>query len=367
MTRYTATKGFAHDTPSVTGILLVNLGSPDAPTRAAVKRYLGEFLWDPRVVETPRWLWWLILRLFILNFRPARSARNYQKIWTDSGSPLVAGSTRLAKALADRLTGRHGDAVRIESAMRYGNPSIPDRLGALREAGARRLLVLPLYPQYSATTTASVFDAVADELKQWRWLPELRLVNGYPDDPAYTGALASSIETHWRTHERGERLIFSFHGIPQRYFSKGDPYHCQCHKTARLVAETLKLEPGQWQVAFQSRFGREPWLAPYTDHVLGALAAEGVFSVDVVCPGFSMDCLETLEEIDMQNREIFLCAGGREFHYIPALNDSTEHVDALERIIDGHICSWLDAGDAKLRRRATDLTRERAIAMGAER
>ncbi|MEA3412570.1 MAG: ferrochelatase [Pseudomonadota bacterium] len=370
MTRDISQPDFAHDRLAVTGVLLVNLGSPDAPTRSAVRRYLEEFLWDPRVVEAPRWLWWLVLRLIILNIRPGRSARNYRKIWTESGAPLVAISSRLADALKDRLADSYGEGVRVALAMRYGNPSVRAGLETLRNAGARRILVLPLYPQYSATTTASVFDAVADELKHWRWLPEVRFVNGYADDPEYIRALAGSIEAHWRQHERAARLLFSFHGIPKRYFRNGDPYHCQCQKTARLVAEALGLEPGQWQVAFQSRFGREEWLTPYMDHVLGGLPGKGIASVDVVCPGFSIDCLETLEEIDMQNREIFLSAGGQRFHYIAALNDSADHVTALGSLVDRHIGGWPKAGtgyDRDQQHRLARLSRERAIAMGADR
>jgi ferrochelatase len=283
---------FSHDQPARAGILLANLGTPDAPTPGAVRRYLAEFLWDPRVVELPRPLWWLILHGIILRVRPARSARKYQKIWTADGSPLLAISQRQATAVAATLAERYPGPIQVAVGMRYGNPSIATALAELRAAGVRRLLILPLYPQYSAATVASTFDAVAAELRAWRWLPELRFITQYHDDPGYLDALTAHLRAA-RADQPGERLLFSFHGLPKRNLLAGDPYYCQCHKTARLVAERLDLQPGQWAVAFQSRFGRAESLQPYANMLLADWAKAGVKSVDVACPGFAADCLET--------------------------------------------------------------------------
>ena len=330
---------FAHDQPACTGILLTNLGTPDAPTPSALRRYLAEFLWDRRVVELPRPLWWLILHGVILCTRPARSARKYQAIWTAEGSPLLAISRRQAAALAATLTERTPGPVRVALGMRYGNPSIAAALAELRAAGAQRLLVLPLYPQYSAATTASTFDAIAAALRTWRWLPELRFITQYHDDSAYLDALAAHLRAA-RAEQPGERLLFSFHGLPKRNLLAGDPYHCQCHKTARRVAERLGMKPEQWAVAFQSRFGRAEWLQPYTNVLLADWAKAGVKSVDVACPGFAADCLETLEEIALENRQTFLNAGGERYRYLPALNDAPEHIAALAGVIEQHAAGW---------------------------
>lgn len=363
----TAPPPFAHDQAACTGVLLANLGTPDAPTPAALRRYLAEFLWDRRVVEIPRLPWWLILHGIILRVRPARSARKYRAIWTPEGSPLLAISRRQAAALAAALADRHPGAIRVALGMRYGNPSIAAALAELRAAGARRLLVLPLYPQYSATTTASTFDAIAAELRAWRWLPELRFVAHYHDDPGYLDALAASVRAA-RAERPGERLLFSFHGLPKRNLLAGDPYHCQCHKTARLVAERLGLQAAQWAVAFQSRFGRAEWLQPYTGALLADWAKAGVKTVDVVCPGFAADCLETLEEIAIENRQVFLAAGGERYRYIPALNDAPTHIGALVDLIGRHATGWpefdaaLDPSAVAAERAAC---RDRASAMGA--
>ncbi len=360
---------YQHGSKEKLGILLVNLGSPDAPTASAVRRYLAEFLSDPRVVEFPRLPWWLILHGIILRIRPRRSARAYKKIWGLDGSPLIAICKRQAQAVEKKIQERFRGNVLVDLAMRYGNPSIKSGLEALRLAGARRFLVLPLYPQYSATTTASVFDEVTSVLQTWRWLPDLRFINHYHDHPMYIDALANSISEHWVNNSRADKLLFSFHGIPQRYFDKGDPYFCHCQKTARLVAEKLQLEDDQWMIVFQSRFGREPWLQPYCDKTLEQLPADGVHSVDVICPGFSADCLETLEEIDIQNREIFLNAGGSRYSYIPALNDSAEHIDVICEVLTAHMFGWpetmpnWDAGERALEEKHS---RERALAMGAK-
>ncbi len=335
---YTSQSSFEHEQDMPVGILLTNLGTPDAPDRASLRRYLKEFLSDPRVVEQPRWLWWPILHGIILNIRPARSAAAYRSIWTDDGSPLMVHSLAQLAGFRKRL----GEGVRVELAMRYGRPSIAEGLRALREQGCRRLLILPLYPQYSATTSGSTFDAVADELKRWRRVPGLRFVDSYHDHPGYIAALAASVREHWQNHGRAERLLMSFHGIPERYFRNGDPYPCLCRVTARLLAESLDLGEDDWQVSFQSRFGREPWVKPYTDETLRSWAKEGVRRVDVICPGFSADCLETLEEIAVENRDVFIEAGGTELRYIPALNGRTDHVQALSDIALGHLTGWVD-------------------------
>lgn len=333
-------KKFCHDQADRTGVLLVNLGTPDAPDRASVRRYLKEFLWDPRVVEGSRLAWWLVLNLIILNTRPSRSAKAYRKIWTRQGSPLLNISLQQHSALQKILSDQQGDDIRVTLAMRYGSPSIGDGLDQLREAGARRVLVLPLYPQYSATTTASIFDEVTNQLRKWRWLPELRFINHYHDEPAYITALAESVDRWRREHAEAEHLLLSFHGIPQEYFDKGDPYFCECQKSGRLLAEALGLQSDQWTLSFQSRLGPRQWLQPYTDKTLEKLAQRGVKSVQVICPGFSADCLETLEEIAMENREVFLAAGGERYEYIPCLNDQPAHIGMLAGLVKRHIEGW---------------------------
>jgi ferrochelatase len=340
MAKFTGNPDYQHDSRPCLGVLLTNLGTPDAPTPAAVRRYLAEFLSDPRVIEVPRLLWWFILHGFILRTRPKHSAKIYQSIWTNEGSPLLSFSGKLATAIQQELGQRVAGPVRVELAMRYGNPSIKSGLEKLRQANAQRLLVLPLYPQYSATTTASTFDAVADVLKKWRWLPELRTITHYHDDQNYINALADSIRAHWQQRGRAEKLLFSFHGIPRHYFEAGDPYHCECHKTARLVATTLGLNEAEWLVTFQSRFGPREWLQPYTDAALKEQAGKGIKKVNVVCPGFPADCLETLEEINIQYRALFLGCGGKTFDYIPALNDRATHVQVLANLILRHCQGW---------------------------
>ena len=360
MTHYLGNADYTHGTASTTGVLLTNLGTPDAPTPSALRRYLGEFLADPRVVELPRWLWWLVLHGVILRIRPPRSARAYQQIWTEQGSPLLVFSEALAAALTDTIHDRLDPSVQVVLGMRYGQPSLPAALDRLRQAQVQRLLVLPLYPQYSATTTASTFDALSAELRRWRRLPELRFIQHYHDFNPYISAMAEHIREHWHNHGRGQKLLLSFHGLPKRYLFNGDPYHCECYKTARLLATELHLQDHEWQVTFQSRFGREPWLQPYTDHVLQALPAENLHKVDVFCPGFAVDCLETLEEIALQNRDIFLTAGGQKFQYIPALNATDGHITALTELIVRHCQGWVHTSDS------TELTRDRALALGAQ-
>lgn len=362
--RYIGQDDYIHGTPERTGVLLVNLGTPDAPTPSAVRRYLKQFLSDPRVIESPRILWWFVLRVILL-IRPKRSAHAYRKVWREDGSPLLHFSLAQADALRSELGARCPGPVSVVLGMRYGNPSIPAALEALRRENVRRLLVLPLYPQYSATTTASTFDAVADELKKTRWLPELRFVNHYHDQEGYLRALASSIREHWQVNGRGEKLLFSFHGLPRRYLLAGDPYHCECHKTARLVAEMLDLKSDAWRVTFQSRVGREEWLKPYTDVTVASLACDGVRTLDVVCPGFSADCLETLEEIAMQNADIFRANGGAALRYIPALNDRDDHIRFLADLAMTHLNGWPEASPGWSKHKARE-NAERASLLAAK-
>jgi ferrochelatase len=367
MPDYLGSEGFHHGTQEKLGVLLANLGTPDAPETGALRRYLAEFLWDPRVVEVPRPLWWLILHGVILRIRPRRSAEAYRQVWTPEGSPLLTWSRRQAEGLSARLEKVLPGPAQVVVGMRYGNPSIPSALEELRAANCRRILVLPMYPQYSASTTGSTFDAVAATLGRWRWVPDLRFINHYHDEPGYIRALAASLRDHWETQGRGEKLLMSFHGVPRRYLLSGDPYHCQCHKTARLVAEELGLAEGQWAITFQSRFGREEWLKPYTDETVRSLGAEGLKSLDVVCPGFAADCLETLEEIAQQNAEFFHEAGGEKLTYVPALNARDDHLDFLADLVVRNLGGWpeADAGwSAEARARESGASRERALALG---
>ncbi len=330
-------------------VLLVNLGTPTAPTAAAVRPYLAEFLGDARVIDYRRWQWWLILHGVILRTRPARSARAYAKIWSAQGSPLRFYSEALAAALQVELNRQVPGAMRVELAMRYGEPAVVSTIARLQREGVRRLLVLPLYPQYSATSSGSVIDAVADALKLLRWPPELRMINDYHDDPGHIEALASSIESWWSANGRGDRLLLSFHGIPERYARLGDPYPDQCLTTARLLRERLQLSDNELVISFQSRVGRERWMHPYTDETVRELASQGVASLDVACPGFAVDCLETLEEIAMQNRDFFLAAGGSTLRYIPALNASAGQVCSLGALVMRHMQGWPELPSAAAR------------------
>ncbi len=321
------------------GILLVNLGTPDSPETGDVRRYLAQFLSDPRVVEAPRLLWKIILHGIILRTRPQRSAQAYRKIWTETGSPLLHISRLQAAGLQAELDTRSAGLFQVVPVMRYGNPSVASGLERLRQANARRVVILPLYPQYSATTTASSFDAVTETLRRWRWIPELHLINHYHDNPAYIEALADSVRRFWSREGEPERLLISFHGIPKEYSDKGDPYPEQCRTTGRLLAEKLGLEKTRWTSSFQSRFGRKEWVQPYTDETLRHWGEEGAGAVHVICPGFAADCLETLEEIAVENRDRFLNAGGGEFRYIPALNDDPAHIKALADLVLGTVRS----------------------------
>lgn len=315
------------------GVLLTNLGTPDAPTTAALRRYLAEFLWDPRVVDVPRPLWWLILHGVILRVRPSRSARAYQGVWSEGGSPLLVIGREQQCMLQQQLDRIAPERYRVELAMRYGNPSIAAALESFQREGISRVITLPLYPQNSCSTTASTLDAIGAALKKTRNIPHLSFIADYHDDSRYIQALAESVREHREGRPPAEKLLISFHGTPQRFREDGDPYYAQCRTTAERLAAELGLEEGQWLLTFQSRFGREPWLQPYTDKTLEKLARDGVKSVEVICPGFSADCLETLEEIDVENREIFMHAGGEAFFYIPALNAREDHVAMMAGLI----------------------------------
>jgi ferrochelatase len=358
-----------HDRLAKLGVLIVNLGTPAAPTPAAVRRYLAEFLSDRRVVEIPPAIWQPILHGVVLTTRPSASAKKYEKIWTKDGSPLAIHSVRQRSLLMGMLGQRMkrenlpADHAQVELAMRYGEPSIPSAIDRLRAAGATKLLVLPLYPQYSSSTTATVLDVVAAHLAKVRRAPALRFVDAFHDDAGYVKALAQNVNDYWMKHGRPERLVMSFHGVPSRTLELGDPYHCQCHVTARLLAQELGLDSGQWAIAFQSRFGRAEWLKPYTSETLATLGAAKVRRVDVVCPGFVSDCLETLEEIGIEGRAIFERAGGGEFHAIPCLNEHPRWIAALADLAWRNLAGWLaPVPDARER----ELTLARAKALGAK-
>lgn len=333
---------YDHAAPSPIGILLTNVGSPAAPTRAALRPYLSQFLGDERVIEYPPWLWQPLLHGVILNTRPGRSAKLYERVWTAEGSPLWATLQRQAAAVQTLLSEQLPAPAMVVPAVRYGEPSIAAGLRRLAEANARHVLVFPLFPQYSATTTATTLDAVFDELKTWRWMPELRTINHYHDHPGYIGALVNTIREQWAERGRPDRLLMSFHGIPRDYILKGDPYFCECQKTARLLAEALALAPEMYAITFQSRFGPTEWLQPYTEQTLIEWGKAGLRHVDALCPGFSADCLETTDEVGHEGKQAFQEAGGGAFNYIPALNDRPDHIAALASIITTHLAGWLE-------------------------
>jgi len=330
---------YTHGTIAQTAVVLVNLGTPEAATASAVRRYLKQFLSDHRVVEIPRAVWWFILNLIILPFRSRRSAEKYALIWSPQGSPLKVNTERQAKLLGKLLQAR-GHRVEVTYAMRYGQPALPRVLDELKAQGCERILILPAYPQYSGTTTASIFDAIFQHFSQVRNIPELRLIKHYHDHEAYIQALASSVQAHWDAQGRADKLVMSFHGVPKRTLSLGDPYHCECYKTARLLAAALGLSESDYVVTFQSRFGKAEWLQPYTAPTLQALAQQGVARVDVMCPGFTSDCLETLEEIALEAKAQFLQAGGQEFRFIACLNDAPVWGQGMVEIVEQHLHGW---------------------------
>lgn len=319
----------------ITGVLINNLGTPASPGTGDVRAFLKQFLSDPRVVRLPRPVWWFILNVILLNIRPKRSAEAYREIWTDQGSPLLVISQSQVERLQSWAQSGFPN-VRIELGMRYGEPSIEQGLNKLRQAGASRYLIMPMYPQYSSTTTASTKDEALRVFESWQSIPEFRFVCHYFDQPEYIGALSRSVEEYWRKNERSDKLLMSFHGIPEQYSQQGDPYREHCESTARLLASSLELDPDQWQLSFQSRLGPKKWLEPYTDHTLRELAGQGIESVDVICPGFSVDCLETLEEIAIRNKQLFLDSGGRAYNYIPCLNDTPQHIEMIGHLIKNH-------------------------------
>ncbi|MDP4535839.1 ferrochelatase [Alkalimonas collagenimarina] len=351
--RYKNSSFFTHQQQDKIGVLITNLGTPDAPTPKALRRYLAEFLADPRVVEVPRLLWFLILHGVILRIRPRRSAKAYATVFTEEGSPLLFHTKKQCIAIRQQLASKGYQNVEVDFAMRYGNPSIHSVLDKLFAQGVRKLVVLPLYPQYSASTSASTFDAIAKDFTTRRWLPDFRFISHYHDFPLYITAAAEQIKQYWQQHGKPKKLLFSYHGIPKRYLMNGDPYHCECYKTSRLIAEQLGLEKDEYLTCFQSRFGREEWLKPYTDETLKSMPDQGIDDVHVFCPGFSADCLETIEEIAEENKEYFLEAGGQNYHYIPALNDSNHHIEALSTLIEQNLQHWHCHADPHRDERAT--------------
>ena len=347
MGRYLASKDYGQMQEQKLGVLLVNLGTPTAPTAGALRVYLRQFLSDPRVIETPRLLWWFILNFIILPRRSPRSAAAYKQVWSKEGSPLLV-HCRSQQHKLQRLLHSADPPIMVELGMSYGIPSIPQALSSLKERGMTHLLVLPLYPQYAGSTVGSVFAAVARSLSSWRWVPHLRIIHSYYDAPLFIKQLASSVIAFQRRQGKPQQLIFSFHGTPLSSRLAGDPYYYQCHKTARLVAEKLHLQETEYKICFQSRFGKEEWLQPYTDKTLEALPSAGVENVQVICPGFSSDCLETIEEIGAENRDIFIKAGGRRFGYIPCLNDSQGHISFLAYLVRRNIAGWVERRKERL-------------------
>ena len=324
------------------GILISNLGTPDAPTPTALRKYLAEFLSDPYVIDKPRWLWWFILHGIILRTRPRRAAKSYQKIWTSEGSPLLAISKNQVRSLQTKLEPRFNYPVKVALAMRYGSPSIQDGINELKEFGATQLIVLPLYPQYSRTTTKSTFVEIESRLEGSPLKSNINSINNYHEEADYIKTMTESINAYWMKNGKSQHLIFSFHGLPQRYADNGDPYPEQCQHTAALVAEQLELDSNEWQLTFQSRFGPEPWLQPYTDKTLIKLAEKGIKSVDIITPGFAADCLETLEEIAIENKDLFLNAGGDTYNYIPCLNEAPGHIEMMANLITHHYQAWIE-------------------------
>ena len=339
--KYEGEKNYKHGSKERLGILITNLGTPDRPNKKAVKIYLKEFLSDPRVIEIPKLIWQIILRGIILNVRPRKVAKLYKSIWSKNGGPLLVMLKKQKKGIQKNLKQKRKD-VKIEIAMRYGNPSIEKGLINLKRLGCRKILILPLYPQYCAATIGSTFDKVTEILRKWRWIPEIRFVNGYFDDPFYIDCLVKSIKKSWKKKGRAQKIIFSYHGVPKKYLLKGDPYYCFCQKTTRLVVEKMKLKKNDYITTFQSRFGPQEWLTPYTDKTLKKLPKKNIKSVDIISPGFSSDCLETLEELEVENKVNFLSSGGEKFNYINCLNDDPQHLKMLSFLVQKHTKGWVE-------------------------
>jgi len=362
---YPSEPPYSHGTIPKVGVLLLNLGTPAAPTGAALRPYLKQFLSDPRVIEIPRLVWWPILNLIILNTRPNKSAKKYAQIWTEEGSPLLVHTQRQTKMLQGYLGERTRTPMVVDFAMRYGSPSVESVIDKLKAQGCDRILAIPLYPQYAASSTASALDAVFAALEKSRNMPALRSIKHYHDHPGYIAALAQNVNDYWMKNGRPDKLVMSFHGVPRFSLDKGDPYHCECQKTGRLLAEQLGLKPEQFLLTFQSRFGRAEWLKPYTQATLEELGKQGTQRVDVICPGFVADCLETLEEIAMECRAAFLANGGKTFNYIPCLNEHPDWIRALTDIALANLQGWLNDDPAQLQQ-AAELSRTRAVGLGAK-
>ena len=327
--KFKGEQNFQHENEQKKGVLIAYLGTPDSPDVLSVRRYLKEFLSDPRIIEVPKIIWWFVLNIFILNFRSFNSARLYKSIWTDGGSPLLVNCIKIKEKVQKSLPSNYQVAL----GMRYGNPSIKSALNELKEANCRDIEVITLFPHYSATTVGSIFDAVSTEIKSWRWVPSVKFLNSYHDNPLLIEILSKRIKKSFESQGKPDKLVFSYHSIPKKYFDSGDPYHCLCQKTSRLIAEKLSLDEKDYMTAFQSRFGPSEWLKPYTSETMKSLPKEGIKSVQVVSPGFGVDNLETLQEIDIENKEYFEDAGGENFHYIPCLNDDDDHVEFLISLI----------------------------------
>ena len=327
--KFKGEQNFQHESEQKKGVLIAYLGTPDSPDVLSVRRYLKEFLSDPRIIEVPKIIWWFVLNIFILNFRSFNSARLYKSIWTEGGSPLLVNCIKIKEKVQKSLPSNYQVAL----GMRYGNPSIKSALNELKEANCRDIEVITLFPHYSATTVGSIFDAVSTEIKSWRWVPSVKFLNSYHDNPLLIEILSERIKKSFDSQGKPDKLVFSYHSIPKKYFDSGDPYHCLCQKTSRLIAEKLSLEEKDYITAFQSRFGPSEWLKPYTSETMKSLPKEGIKSVQVVSPGFGVDNLETLQEIDIENKEYFEDAGGENFHYIPCLNDDDDHVEFLISLI----------------------------------
>ncbi len=356
---------FSHDQRSKIGVLLVNLGTPTAPTPKAIRPYLRQFLSDPRVVEIPKAIWWVILNAFILPFRPKKTAAKYASVWMSEGSPLKVWTMKQAKLLKGWLGEQGHQEVLVDYAMRYGQPSIAAQMDKLKAAGCEKLLILPLYPQYSASTSATVIDEVGRVLATYRNQPAIRSVRSFHDDEGYIKALAGRVREYWQAKGRGDHLLMSFHGVPRYTLDKGDPYHCYCRKTGRLLAEELDLAESEYTVAFQSRFGKAEWLQPYVAATLKNLAKANTGRLDVICPGFVADCLETLEEIAIEGKQDYLQAGGKDYHFIPCLNDSPLWIDALTALTKKELSGWLLTDNTAIDN-TQQCTLSRAQALGAQ-
>jgi ferrochelatase len=367
MSFYLPEPSYTHGQAARIGVLLINLGTPEAPTARALRPYLKEFLWDRRVVEIPRPIWWLILNGIILNTRPKKSAAKYASIWRPEGSPLKYFTARQAELLGETLKQRLAMPLVVDYAMRYGQPSVAAKIQAMKAQGVDRILLLPLYPQYAASSTGSALDAAWQSLLHQRNPPEIRAVKHFHAYPGYITALKNSVQTYWAEHGQPDVLVMSFHGIPRRSLDLGDPYHCECHRSGRLLAEALQLAPEQYRVTFQSRFGRAEWLQPYTAATLEKLGHDKTRRIDVICPGFLADCLETLEEIALEGKTEFLNAGGGEYHYIPALNDRPDWINALADLTLSQLAGWLPAAwSSENEQQESDKQRQRAQTLGAE-